>query len=142
MAQLTVRDVMTPDPRVITRGSSVTEAARIMRDHDIGDVVVVDESSSTVGILTDRDIAVRVIAEDRAPDNVSVESIATGSLVTAEPSTDAQEAARLLREHAVRRLVVLEDDAPVGVVSLGDLAIRLDPDSALADISEAPPPRQ
>lgn len=119
--------------------ATVRQAAAEMREHDIGDVVVVDEGAVT-GLLTDRDLVVRVIAEDRDPDTVAVGEVCTTDLVTVRPHTTVDEAVGLMRDAAVRRIPVVDDEhRPVGMISIGDLAITDDSRSALADISAAPP---
>jgi CBS domain-containing protein len=136
MATDTVADVMTRDLQQVGADSPVREAARLMRENDIGDVLVVD-GDRTVAIVTDRDIAVRLVAEDRGPDTPVREICSEGDLVTVSPDTSATEAVRLMREHAVRRLPVMEGDRAVGIVSIGDMAMEHDETSALADISAA-----
>ena len=108
-----------------------------MRDEGIGDVLVSLDGGS-FGILTDRDVAVRVVAEGRDPAGTQVGSVCTRDVATLAPDADADEAVRLVRERAVRRLPVVEDGRCVGIVSLGDLAVQLDRESALADVSAAP----
>lgn len=136
MAQ-TLREIMT-DPRTCRADRTVDEAAKIMRDEDIGDVIVLDDSGKACGIVTDRDITIRAVAEGRDPSTVRLSDVCSHEIVTAAPDTHAEEAARIMRERAVRRLLVTDDGEPLGVVSIGDLAIERDPDSALADISAAP----
>ena len=134
-----VREVMTPNPRTIGGTSTVIEAARVMRDHDIGDVLVLD-GSRLAGILTDRDLVVRGIAAECDPAMTRAGDICSRIITTVRPETGVGEAVRLMREHAIRRLpVVDEDGSVVGIVSLGDLAIDIDKPSVLAQISEAPP---
>lgn len=136
MAQA-LREIMS-DPRTCPADTTVDNAARLMRDEDIGDVIVLDDNGEACGIVTDRDITIRAVAEGRDPSTVTLSDVCSHHLVTAGPDTDAEEAARIMRERAVRRLLVTELGEPVGVVSIGALAIELDPDSALADISAAP----
>jgi CBS domain-containing protein len=100
---------------------------------------VVEEEGRAAGILTDRDIVVRAIAEGRDPGSTTVGEVCSSDLTTLTPDQSIDDAVRLMREHDVRRLPVVQDGRPVGIVSLGDLAVELDPDSALADISAAPP---
>lgn len=136
MAQ--IRDVMTKDPQILPASASLVDAARIMRDEDIGPVIVV-ENDQVLGIVTDRDIVVRAVAEDRSPSATTVGDVASRDLTTVSPDDPVEEAVRLMREGAVRRLPVVEGGKPVGIVALGDLAVERDPDSALADISAAEP---
>jgi CBS domain-containing protein len=129
---------MTPNPIVVSVDEPIVDAARKMRDADIGDVVVVD-GGRVRGILTDRDIVVRAVAEGFDPAKETVDTIYTGDVATVSPETATDEAVRIMREKAIRRLPVVEDDRPAGIVSIGDLAVAADGESALADISAAPP---
>ena len=139
MAQI-IRDVMTPEPISIPATSSVAEAARAMRDADIGDVIVLKDGQ-VCGILTDRDIVVRGVAEGRDLAATKVGDICSQQLTSVSPTDEVEQAVLLMRDKAVRRLPVVEDGKPVGVVSIGDLAIERDPHSALGTISAAPPNR-
>lgn len=136
MAQ-TVRDIMTENLRTRPADATLDEAARLMRDADIGDVIVVDSAGSMCGIVTDRDITVRAVAEGRDPSTVKVDDICSHDITAVGPDTAAEDAARIMRERAVRRLPVADDGRPIGIVSIGDLAIERDSRSALADISAA-----
>jgi CBS domain-containing protein len=109
-----------------------------MNEADIGDVVVVDNGQVRC-IVTDRDIVVRAIAEGRDPQSTSVGDVCTSDLETIEPSASIDDAVRRMREADVRRLPVVKDGRPVGILSLGDLAVEREPDSTLADISAASP---
>jgi CBS domain-containing protein len=139
MAQ-TVHEVMTDVPVALPADANLVEAARTMADFDIGDVVVL-EGAQLRGILTDRDIVVRAIAQGRPPEATAVGEVCSGELVTVTPEQPVEEAVRLMRRHALRRLPVVEEGRTVGMVSIGDLALERDPDSALADISAAEPNR-
>lgn len=136
----TVNEVMTHDPRTVEATATIAEAARHMREGDVGNVIVMD-GGSIAGIVTDRDITIRATADGKDPNSTSVREVCSGELHTITPDEDAQRAARFMREHDVRRLPVVQDDRPVGVVSIGDLAVALDDESALADISAADPNR-
>jgi CBS domain-containing protein len=117
-----IRDVMTNDPRSVESGASVVEAARLMRDADAGLIPVV-EGGTLVGTVTDRDIAVRVVAEGRSPESVTVGEIASRDLVTIDPQQELDEALRLMARHQVRRLPVVEEDGKlVGIVAQADIA--------------------
>ena len=131
-----VRDVMSSELKSVEPGASVAEAAKQMRDSDIGAIPVI-KKDELKGLLTDRDIVVEVVAEGKDPDDVKVEDIATKDLTTLEPDASIDDALRTMRENKVRRLPVVEDDKPVGIVSLGDLAVDREPESALGEISEA-----
>ena len=133
----TIREVMTPDPVCLNDNATVAEAARQMRDSDIGDVLVKD-SRGLRGMLTDRDIVIRAIATGRDPNTTSVSEILSADPVCASPDDDVSTAVELMRRHALRRLPVCEGNKLMGIVSIGDLAIEQDSRSALADISAAP----
>lgn len=133
----TIRDVMTPSPRTVAHQDTVRVAAETMRDEDIGNVIVCD-GGEVCGIVTDRDIAVRVVAAGKDPSSTIVGDICSKDLTTVSPDDPVDEAVRLMRDNALRRLPVVEGGKPIGVVSIGDLAIDLDSQSALADISAAP----
>jgi CBS domain-containing protein len=130
-----IRDLMTTDPRSLAGGSSVIEAARLMRDDDVG-VIPVVEDGKLVGTLTDRDITIRVVAEGRSPDNTTVGEIASRDLVTVDPQQDLDEALRLMARHQVRRLPVVEEDGKlVGIVAQADIA-RNASDEQTGDVVE------
>jgi CBS domain-containing protein len=133
-----VSEIMTPAPVALWSGQPVTEAARVMRQHGIGNVLIVDDGELK-GLVTDRDIVVRVVADIRDPAITPVGEICSPDLVTVAPDDDADTAVRRMREHAVRRVPVVENGHPVGVLSIGDMALERDERSALADISAQPP---
>jgi CBS domain-containing protein len=132
-------DVMTPNPLTLPESTLVLEAAEAMRANDIGDVIVTDDRGKLLGIVTDRDVVVRVVAEGRDPRATRVGDIASRDLTAVAPSDRIDHAVDLMRTRAIRRLPVVDQERPVGIVSIGDLALHRDPDSALADISGAPP---
>ena len=133
-----LREVMVPNPAMLSSSSSVTDAARCMKEQDIGDVLVLDDDR-LCGVVTDRDIVVRSIAAGHDPGSTTLGEICSADLVGLSPDDTVDDAVRMMRERAVRRLPVVEAGRPVGIVSIGDLAIDRDPGSALADISAAPP---
>lgn len=132
----TVAEIMTIDPATVNSEDLVSEAARQMRASDSGTVLVMDDGQLT-GIITDRDIAIRVIAEDKGPNTPVREAVSDEALITVTPDTQLEQAVDLMRSNAIRRLPVVEGDRPVGIVSIGDLAMERDETSALADISVA-----
>jgi CBS domain-containing protein len=134
----TVRDVMTENPKTVEAGATLEEAAKLMAGEDVGNVLVV-ENGEVKGIVTDRDIVVRAIAKGESPSDTSVREVATTDLETLSPDASVEDAIRKMEERDVRRLPVVDDGKPVGIVSLGDLAKARDKDSALADISSASP---
>jgi CBS domain-containing protein len=137
MAQ-SIREVMTADPQTVSSDATLEEAAREMQSDDIGAVLVTD-NGGVAGILTDRDIVVRAVAEGRDPSSTKVGDVATREVQTLTPDSSVDDAIKLVREQNVRRIPVVEDGRPAGIVSIGDLAIERDTDSALADISSEPP---
>ena len=139
MAQY-LRDIMTQKPLTLQASDTITAAARTMRDGNIGDVVVL-ENNQIRGILTDRDIVVRALAEGLDPSRTTVGEVCSRELTTLSPTDSIVQAVEIMRGKAIRRLPVVEDGRPVGIVSLGDLAVERDPDSALGGISAAPPNR-
>ncbi|MDQ1050587.1 CBS domain-containing protein [Streptomyces sp. V4I2] len=133
-----VSDIMTSAPVTVEPRTSVTAVARIMRDQDLGAVIVTD-GDELRGLVTDRDLVVRSLAEGGDPEQTTVAGACSDDLVTLTPEDDVAHAVELMREHAVRRLPVVEGGRPVGIVALADLAMERDPDSALGDISAARP---
>jgi CBS domain-containing protein len=125
-------DLATVDPH-----APLAEAARLMRDEDIG-AVIVEEQNELVGLLTDRDIAIRAVADNRSVQDTEVQEIASKDLQTLRPDDDVEVAVELMRKTAVRRAPVVDEGRVVGILSLGDLARVKDKRSALADISSAP----
>ena len=134
----TLKDLMSRDPVTIDATVSVFEAAQRMRDDDIGDVIVTD-GDRVAGIVTDRDIVVRAVAAERTPWTTTVRRILSPDVVTLSPDDDVKRAIDLMRQKAIRRILVVEHGMPVGVVSIGDLAIESTGEKALADISAAAP---
>jgi signal-transduction protein with cAMP-binding, CBS, and nucleotidyltransferase domain len=126
-----VRDVMTPGPIGVDYYRSIGDAARIMRDWGIGAVLVVNDQA-LYGLVTDRDLVVRAVAESKGPDE-PVGPLSSGDLIAVHADDDTAVAERLMRQHAVHRLPVIENGQVAGVVSLGDLALPDDPASALAE---------
>ncbi|MGW0843475.1 CBS domain-containing protein [Streptomyces sp. NPDC002787] len=133
-----VRDIMTSAPLTVEPQASVRSVAQLMRDQDLGAVLVTD-GDRLRGLVSDRDLVVRAVAEGADPEQTTVVHACSEDLVTVGPDEDLDHAARLMREHAVRRLPVVDEGRPVGIVSLGDMAIERDPESALGDISAAKP---
>lgn len=117
-----VRDLMTSDPRTVEPSTTVADAARAMRDEGVGPIPIA-ENGKLVGILTDRDIAVRAVAEGKDPTSTTVQEIASRNLVTVDPEQGLDEALRLMAEHQVRRLPVCEEDGRlVGILAQADVA--------------------
>ena len=134
----TLRDVMTKKPVTVATTDSCAEAARKMAEADIGDILVQDDGH-VAGILTDRDIVVRAVARGRNPESTLVGDVCTRDIATLTPADDVEQALRLMKDKAVRRIPVVEDGRAVGIVTLGDLAQDRDPKSVLGAVSAAPP---
>jgi CBS domain-containing protein len=118
-----VRDAMTENPRSIGQSASVVEAARLMREGHIGSLPITDDEQ-LVGMITDRDITTRVVAEAADPTKTSVGEVYSRNLVSVEPGKDLDEALRLMARHQVRRLPVVENGRLVGIVAQADIALR------------------
>jgi CBS domain-containing protein len=129
-----IKEVMTRDVRACEPNATVAEAAKVMAQEDVGPVPIV-EDGRLVGIVTDRDIVVRVVAEGRDPNTTTVREIASTELVTVSPDDDLDEALSLLAERQVRRLPVVEGDRLVGIVAQADIA-RLGKDKKTGEVVE------
>jgi CBS domain-containing protein len=134
-----IREVMTSDPEVLNENATVREAAVCMKEQNIGDILVVDAQGQLAGIVTDRDVVVRCIADKKDPDSTSVRDIASRDVVKLSEDDNVDNAIELMRRKSIRRIPVVDDGRPVGVVSLGDLSEERDPQSVLGQISAAPP---
>jgi len=143
-----VREAMTAPLVAVDPHASLVEVAQVMRDQDLGEVLVVDDEQ-LVGLVTDRDLVVRGLARMNSPRQrsgpdptpITVGSVCSRDVVSVAPEEEMSAAAELMRRHGVRRLPVVDGDQVVGIVSLGDLAVNAERPSALADISSAPPTR-
>jgi CBS domain-containing protein len=129
-----IKEVMTRDVRACEPNATVADAAKVMAQEDVGPVPIV-EDGRLVGIVTDRDIVVRVVAEGRDPNATTVKEIASTDLVTVAPGDDLDEALNLLAERQVRRLPVVEGDRLVGIVAQADVA-RLGKDKKTGEVVE------
>jgi CBS domain-containing protein len=140
MAQMTqkVHEVMTMSPVSVGSQTTLVDVANLMRERDIGDVLVIDNGRFQ-GILTDRDIVVRAVAENRDLRAATAEDVCSRDIVDVSPNDDADRAVMLMRARAVRRVPVMEGDRVVGILALSDMAVERQPESALADISVAEP---
>ena len=132
-----VVDIMTVHPCTINAAVPASEAAQIMRDAEVGAVVVVRDGR-VCGIVTDRDITVRAVANGLDPQTVPTGDVCSEDLTVLSPEDTIETAIEVMRAGALRRIPVVEDGKPVGIISLGDLALDRDPASVLAEISDAP----
>jgi CBS domain-containing protein len=134
-----IQDIMTTKIHAVGKEVPLRDVARIMRDEQIGDVLVTNRDGTLCGIVTDRDIVVRADASDKPLDRTPVGDICTDTVIKLSPGSSIDDAVALMRAHAVRRVPVVRDGHAVGIVTIGDLAQHKDPDSALAQISAASP---
>ena len=134
-----IHEVMTRDPLTVDESAPASEAARIMRDANIGDVLVTRPDGSVCGIVTDRDLALSVVAEGNDPTSMVIRDVCSHTVESVESGDPVAKAVKMMSGRAIRRLPVIDDGRLVGIVTLGDLAMERDPGSALASISEAPP---
>jgi CBS domain-containing protein len=134
----TVRDVMTKDPVALSSDSSVTEAAKAMKDFRIGSVVVMDKDKP-YGIVTDRDITVRAVATGSDPAKTTLAEICSHDLAAVRPDQSVEDAIQVMKSHDVKRVVVMTDSKLEGIVSLGDLASRGVDEDLQDDLSRAEP---
>jgi CBS domain-containing protein len=131
-----VQEIMSAAPVCMAASESVSAAAKAMKDRGIGTVLVLS-GGRLAGLVTDRDIAIRVLAENRDPLTTRLGDICSTELAVLSPDDDVETAIRIVRYRAVRRLPVIADGTPVGVVSIGDLALDRDERSVLSEISAA-----
>jgi CBS domain-containing protein len=134
-----IQDIMTKQLHIVGREVPLLDVARMMRDQRIGDVLVTNRDGSLCGIVTDRDIVVRADASARPLDKTPVGDICSDEVVKLSPDSSIEDAVRIMRERAIRRVPVVRDGKVVGIVTIGDLARHKDPNSALAQISAAAP---
>jgi CBS domain-containing protein len=129
-----IREVMTAQPKSCGRDASVRDAAKLMAKEDVGPIPVVD-GDRLVGLVTDRDLVLRVLAEGRDPESTTVGEIASSDVVTVSPDEDLDRALKLLAQHQVRRLPVVENERLVGIVAQADIA-RMGKDEKTGQIVE------
>lgn len=131
-----VRHVMTEDPKTLSTSMSVADAAGMMANFDVGSIPVLDDRGHLAGIVTDRDIVVRVVAAREDATRVTLGDIATRATFDVTPDTDISDANRLMAEHRIRRLPVTKEGDLVGIVSLGDIALALASKRAVGETLE------
>jgi CBS domain-containing protein len=118
-----LREIMTTGVVTASLDASAAEVAQRMRDHNVGSVVIVEPDGLPIAMVTDRDLATRVLAEDADPGE-PIDELASRPLVSADPETELEEAAALMVQHRVRRLPVVEAGELTGIVTLDDIAVR------------------
>lgn len=133
----TIQEIMTTDLVCCPTTTTIGDAAKLMRDREIGDVLVTRDGDQLAGIVTDRDLVVRCLAAGASADT-TLEQACSPDVATLSPGSSVGDAVRLMRERSLRRVPVVADGRAVGIVTLGDLAIDREPTSALGDISAAP----
>ena|SRR5436190_1869842 len=139
-----VRDVMTPNPHCVSDNDTIRDAARIMKDEDTGVVPVIDGGKKIIGLITDRDIVVRLIAEGKDPGSARVNEVMTKSVRKVNEDATVKEVLTMMSSSEIRRVPVVNDrDEIVGIVSIGDIATQANQEGrigqAIGDISQAPP---
>lgn len=134
-----IREIMTPNPLTLNVDASVQEAAQAMRDRDIGAILVTDSSQRLCGIVTDRDLVIRGLAAGKDPQRTTLQEVYSEAITELTPDDSVDNAIKLMAKKHIRRIPVMEGTRPVGILSLGDLAMARDPDSALGGISRAVP---
>jgi CBS domain-containing protein len=124
-----IREVMTESPRTVRSESTAVDAARLMREEDTGIAPITEDDGRLVGVVTDRDLAIRVLAEEKDPRMTRVTEIASQNLVTIDPEQDLEEALQLMSENQLRRLPVVQDDGKlVGILAQADVARHAEPE--------------
>ena len=134
-----IQEVMTKKLHTVRKDATLRQVARLMLEQRIGNVIVTNPDGSMCGLVTDRDLVVRGMAAQRDIDQTKVGDVCTDTVVKLSPTASIDEAVKLMRERSIRRIPVVSDGKAIGIVSIGDLARAKDPDSALAQISSAPP---
>jgi CBS domain-containing protein len=135
-----ISEIMTPSPKTLPSDASLSAAAKMMASNDIGDVIVTDPvSDAVIGIITDRDIVIRAIAEGLDPASTPIDASFSSNAAVVAPNDLVQEASFIMRDADVRRVPVVEQGRAVGIVSLGDLAAETEQGTVLASMNEAPP---
>jgi CBS domain-containing protein len=135
----TVKEVMNKNPILVPANTPIRQVAEKMKERQVGTVMVTENDGSLCGIVTDRDVAIRAVAGGLDPQKTTVSKICSAKPKTLSPTDDTEHALELMRSHAIRRIPVVDNGKPIGIVSLGDLAVDRDPGSALGRISAAPP---
>jgi CBS domain-containing protein len=131
-----VRHVMTPAPKSLSPERTVIDAAGLMEQYDVGVIPIADAGDRLIGLVTDRDLVLRVLAKQRDPSRVTLGEIAVTSLVTVTPDSNVADARDLMAKHRVRRLPVVKDGRMVGILALGDIAVADASKRAVGEVLE------
>ena len=134
-----IREIMTPNPVMLNVNASLCDAARKMRECDIGSVLVTDASERLCGIVTDRDLVVRALADGKDPQRTTLQEVCSEAITELTPEDTVDNAIKLMARKHIRRIPVMDGTRAVGMLSLGDLARDRDPESVLANISDSTP---
>ena len=128
-------EIMTRNPECVTPTDSVMKAAQLMKSEDVGPIPIVKDGKKLEGIITDRDLALKVVAKGLDPKTTAVEEVMTGDVVTCKENDDIQKALKLMQEHQVRRIPVVDsDDHLIGIIAQADVATRLGNDRATGQV--------
>lgn len=137
---MNLQEIMTTKVITIDPNNTALEASKIMQAHNVGCIPVCNEDNKVLGVITDRDIVVRCIANNGNPATTPIQGLMTTEVIYGEPTMDGDAAARLMAQHKIRRLPVIQNDKLVGIVAIGDLATRYrfteEAGQALSEISE------
>lgn len=128
-----VSEIMTRDPKTAQLDSTLEQIAALMKDEDVGAIPILDDDDELVGIVTDRDIVVRCVAEGKEASDTTVEDILSEDLATIEPDADVQQAARLMADKQIRRLPVVQERELIGMVSIGDISVKHEDDETAGE---------
>src|ERR671919_2072333 len=137
-----VRHIMTEAPKTLSPDRTIADAAGLMEQYDVGVIPLADEDGKLVGLVTDRDLVLRIIAKQQDPREMKLGDVATRNVITTTPDTNVSDARDLMAENKIRRLPVVKEGKLVGIVALGDIAVadasKRAVGEALHDVSESP----
>ena len=128
-----VKDIMSTPALSVSEYTDIFHISKLMKENDVGVIPVCGKNGEIMGVVTDRDIVLRVIGEEKMPDTVTAKEVMTTEVTTVSPMTDLDDASRIMAEIKVRRLPVVEDSELVGIVTLGDLSQSLDYSIEISD---------
>lgn len=135
-----VKNIMSQDISSLMKNSSVIDAAQTMKNLDVGVVPVIDDNNQVIGVVTDRDIVLRCVAEKCDANQKKVNDVMSDHVLTVKPETDIKDAAKMMADFQVRRLPVVENNSLIGMLSLGDIATDercgYETDEVIKEVSE------